>query len=361
MGTPPEPVTERYSTLRGLGWAALAIILYVAMVDAAVETALRGAPSRWIVAGVVAAYAAVAVLLWRRTTWASRATVSFFVLIGLLAFSAWLPGGTTQGITLAGQPTTTVLAFVSAAIVLAAGVAIVSMASLPVAARAILGALAAYGVGAFLLGIAAGTSYPALLHGASLWTRLPFWLQGAFVGALIVTPAAILLQVGKGLRRSPGAPFHGPGLQVLALGAGVLLAVAGLRAPAGTAVASLKFADRAEPVRVAGIVFARGESGGQPVGPSGRFEVGVKTIYAFLSIEGVKGDDKIGAVWSLGAATLYGQQVFPSQVSSVSSGRGRLWFSIEFQDGAAPGGYFLEITVNGRLAQSGNFAIEPKR
>lgn len=72
MGTPPEPVTERYSTLRGLGWSALAIVLYIAMVDAAVETVLRGAPSRWIVAAVVVAYAAVTVLVWQRTTWARR-------------------------------------------------------------------------------------------------------------------------------------------------------------------------------------------------------------------------------------------------------------------------------------------------
>jgi len=56
-----------------------------------------------------------------------------------------------MGITLAGQPTSTVLALVSAAIVLVAGVAIVSMASPPAAARAILGALAAYGSAPFCL------------------------------------------------------------------------------------------------------------------------------------------------------------------------------------------------------------------
>lgn len=351
-----------WPTLRALGWVALAIALYVVLVDAALETVLSGSHLRWIVAGTVAVYAAATAVSWRPTAWPFRAGASVLVLLALLLVTAWLPDGTTRGITLAGQATSTVFTLASAAAVLMTGIALIRSAYLPAIARGMLGALAAYGVLALLSAMATGTTYPALFHGGGPWSRLPFWLQGAFLGSLILAPAAVLLWFGEGLLRSPAAPFHGRGVQVLVMGTGLLIALGGLRAPAGPAALHLMLDDRPAPVRAGPMVFARGESGGEPVGAAARFGRDVKTVYMFLTIEGVKGGDTVGAVWSRGAETVFRQQVTVTQVvGAIPSGKERLWFTLQFPDGAPPGGYVVEVTINGRLAQWGSFAIDPKR
>ena len=114
--------TGRSGVWRAVGVAALAIILYAALVDAAIETFLSGSPVRWWVAGAVALYFALTLALWRwdrprweRLGWSSRATAGFFVLLGVLTLTAWLHGGLTDGVRLLGQPTSTVLATITAA------------------------------------------------------------------------------------------------------------------------------------------------------------------------------------------------------------------------------------------------------
>src|ERR1700686_1295248 len=107
MATNPEP-TKLTLTQPPLAAAGLAIALYIVVIDAAVETFLSGSPVRWWVVGVVATYLALSVGLWRyrrplwqRMGWSASASASFFLLLGLLAFTAWLPGGLRDGVRVA--------------------------------------------------------------------------------------------------------------------------------------------------------------------------------------------------------------------------------------------------------------------
>ena len=222
---------------RRFGAIALALLLYALLADAAVETFASGSPVRWWVAGIIVVYAAASVVLWKRVPgiwdrfgWRDRAAASFFVLLGLLAFTAWRPGGLVAGVKLAAQSTSTIFAAVAAAAVLLSTVVLLrALKSAPLWARAALAVLAAYGFGAFVLGIARHTPYPELLRGASLWVRMPFWLQGAFLGVFVVVPAAVVVEVvAIGRRLAPGSVWSGVMPRVVALLLSVLMAAPAL-------------------------------------------------------------------------------------------------------------------------------------
>ena len=110
--------------IQALGAIALAFLLYALLADAAIETFASGSSVRWWVAGIIVVYTAASVVLWRRPRlwdrlgWRNRAAASFFLLLGLLAFTAWLPGGQVAGVELAAQPTSTVFTAVTAVAVL---------------------------------------------------------------------------------------------------------------------------------------------------------------------------------------------------------------------------------------------------
>jgi hypothetical protein len=224
----------------GVVWATLAIALYVAIADAAVETFLRHSPLRWWIAGAAALYLGLCTAawrllpgIWRRMDWAIQAAVSLAVLLVLLGATAWMPEGLEQGLSLFGQTTATVLAVVSAVVVALSGVLLARISFIPLPGKIAVGLLAAYGVAAFLLAVHAGTPYASLFHGGSLWTRLPFWLQGAFVGGLLLVPLALLLQIGTGIRRITRDKSAEFAFKVIALGLGLAITFAAVRLPAG--------------------------------------------------------------------------------------------------------------------------------
>jgi hypothetical protein len=221
-----------------LAVAGLAIALYIAVIDAAVETFRSGSPVRWWVVGVVAAYLALNVGLWRyrrsawqRIGWSALASASFFLLLGLLAFTVWLPGGLTDGIRVVGQSTSRVLSLITAVVIMLAGISLVRLSWLPRWAKVVAGLLAAYGLAAFVVGIVSGAEFAALLHGDSLWTRLPAWLQGAFLGAFVVVPAGLVLHAAHMLKAAPGVSRAWDLRQGMAMAMGVLIAVCGHTRP----------------------------------------------------------------------------------------------------------------------------------
>ena len=120
MQPQPPPAASSVTTtaapagrLSEIGAAGLTLVLWALLVDAAVETFLSGAPVRWWVAGIVAAYLGLAAVVWRasgdRFGWSRRATASLFVLLGVLALSAWMPDGLTHGVRMLKQPAGIVL------------------------------------------------------------------------------------------------------------------------------------------------------------------------------------------------------------------------------------------------------------
>ena len=253
--------------IRAFGAIASALLLYALLADAAVETFASGSSVRWWAAGIVAAYAAATVALWRRAPrlwgrfgWRNRAAASFFVLLGLLAYTAWLPGGQAAGVTVAAQPTSTLFAAVAAAaVVLSTLVLLRALKTTPLWVRAAVGALATYSLSALAIGIARHTPYSELLRGASVWTRAPFWLQGAFLGAVVVVPVAVgaeLIAIGR--RMAAKGAWSGEMGRAVALALSALMAAPALTLPqsahgiavAGTA-ARFAFADAGQLERAA--------------------------------------------------------------------------------------------------------------
>lgn len=219
--------------LQMLGLTVLAVLLYLVLVDAAVESFVSHSPLRWIICGAVAGYVALSVLLWRKLGWTTKASVSFFVLFSLLAFAAWRPAGSDSPLTLLRQPTSTLLSAATILGILLAGWVLGRFKFLPWPARVALLLLAAYGVAGFVVGIMAHTPYAALLHGGSLWEKLPFWLQGAFLGGLVVLPAALVLQLVAGVSQIRAGELRDWGRQVLVLGLCAIITASGIPSAAG--------------------------------------------------------------------------------------------------------------------------------
>ena len=228
-----SPQTPESRRIPAAGAVALAILLYALLADAAIETLAGGSPVRWWVGAIVMVYGAASVVLWRlmprlwnRLGWRGRAAASFFVLLGLLAFTAWLPGGQAAGIVLIAQPTARVFATVTTAAVLVSALVLLrALKWTPLWARAAVVALAAYGLGAFTIGIARHTAYSELLR-ASAWTGAPFWLQGAFLGVFLVVPLAVVAEsIAVGRSLAAGSAWSAQMSRIVALAASVLMAV----------------------------------------------------------------------------------------------------------------------------------------
>jgi hypothetical protein len=99
----------------------------------------------------------------------------------------------------------------------------------------------------------------------------------------------------------------------------------------------------------------------RPIGRADRFQAGTKAVYAFFDVAGLKPGDTISGTWYKGAGELTEQNIKVSQrTKAAGKSNGPLWFTLTFDNGALPGGYFLEIGINGRVALAGAFAVDTK-
>lgn len=111
---------------------------------------------------------------------------------------------------------------------------------------------------------------------------------------------------------------------------------------------------------ISAITFARGESDGKPVEPADHFKVGVRRVYGFFSFAGLKADDVIRGVWTSGGQKVLEKQfTLPEVFGGRAPDHGTLWLWIQWDKGASAGTYQMEITVNGKVVQSGTFVVEP--
>jgi len=214
-----------------IGYGALAIVLAGLMTDGAAETVLQGSPLRWIVLGATVAALLLMAVLYRRFSSGPAAALGLLSSLAILALIAWLPGGVDSGVTVLGQPTPRVLSSVCAIALLYAVGLFARAKVLSGVMRWMLGGLAAYAAAAFIQGALLLVPYDQILHGQSLLRWLPRWLQGAFLGSLIAFPAAIVLELVRGL-----SPPRRLGRTALHFGAWSLMAVlafAGLTSPIG--------------------------------------------------------------------------------------------------------------------------------
>ncbi len=212
MTEPPTPSSAR-SRLGGYGVALLAVIGYVALADAAIETCWSGFGLRWPVVAATLAFLAVSIWLWRpggkllrRFGPGGAAANAVGGLLLLLAVTAWQPGGQTDGVRLLLQPTPVVLALASiGGVLLSVYVIVQALAPAPrtakLVARAACLLLGSYAIVALAVAVHERPAvYSALFGGNAVWAWLPAWLQGTFVGAFVLMPIAILGQAVRLLR-----------------------------------------------------------------------------------------------------------------------------------------------------------------
>ena len=138
------------------------------------------------------------------------------------------------------QPTAAVLTVVTAAaVVLAAFVLFRAVAGLPstarMVARGVLVAAAVYALASLGLALHEHAPFAALFQGGAVWQRLPRWLQGSFIGAIVLLPLAILVQIVRfahHLRRKEpvGILVH----QATALVMAFVMTLSGVTIPGGT-------------------------------------------------------------------------------------------------------------------------------
>ena len=181
---------------------AIAVIGAAVMIDLAVEMFIGGSALRWWAVAAAAAYLGLIVATRRRGIgWSLQLTIVLVFALGLAAATAWRPAGLADGIRLAGQPTSRVLAGLTAAALIVAIVTILRATVLPLAVRLVVSLLALYGLAAFFLGAWQTTPYQALFAGDSMWRALPRWLQGGVIGGLVALPLALLVALAGGLAR----------------------------------------------------------------------------------------------------------------------------------------------------------------
>jgi len=209
------------------------VLLYLLIADAAVETILSGSPLQWVVLGTVVGYFIVSAALWRYLSSPASAAASVVLVLALVAGTAWLPGGLTQGMAMLRQPTSTVLAGVTGAAILLGTVIVAGWRFVPLWGRLGAGLIALYGLTAVVLGVINRVPYADLFHGHSEWQRLPFWLQGVFLAAALLA-VTFLVHLIHGLVKVRGQRLRAWGLETAVVALALAVAAAGFALPAAS-------------------------------------------------------------------------------------------------------------------------------
>jgi hypothetical protein len=194
---------------RSVTWAANAL-LYVALLDTAVETFLAGSSIRWIVAAIVIAYAAVTVLTWKRVSPNYKVLASLIALLLLVAYSGWSTGSLEAGgIVLARQSAAVVGAALLIVIFLVAAILLVFVRPMPLWVRACAVVASLYLILPLAAGLTQNSGASAALAGMTAPLAHPFWLRGAYLMAEVALPllfAACIATAAIAIaRRRPGA------------------------------------------------------------------------------------------------------------------------------------------------------------
>ncbi len=193
--------------LRRLGALSARLAMDLLLIDAVVETWMSGSPIRLWVAGPVAVYLVLtAVALTQGSRLAAPGLVTqipapFYVLLGLLVATTEDRAGMTHGLVMLTQSTPAVLAAVTLVVTALAAGRFVVPRGLPIWLRAVVFAVGAYAILALGLAVRDPVPFTTLLHGGSYLERLPVYLQGAFVGGLVLVPAAFVRELGISMAR----------------------------------------------------------------------------------------------------------------------------------------------------------------
>ena len=169
------------------------------------------------------------------------ASVSALLFLALLATMAWMPEALVQSVSVPGLSRSSTLTMLGGLGCVLALLTVIRLSRFPMPFRATIGILAVYGLAAFLTGFRDAVPFHELMSGSSLWRQLPFWMQGAFLGALIAVPLALVASLVDAVRRVRLGDGKSWGFkQSLALGLCFLAAIPGTftsARPAGSVMA----------------------------------------------------------------------------------------------------------------------------
>ena len=108
------------------------------------------------------------------------------------------------------------------------------------------------------------------------------------------------------------------------------------------------------------ITFATGESQGRPRQSGIQFSEGEDQFHAFFDYRTLAESDVLTGVWYRGGRTLLRQTTTLADIfGDTPPSTGTVWFTARVHGGFTPGVYRLEISVNDRLVQVGEFRVKP--
>ena len=192
-----QPLRKR----RVINWKWIGLLLArlamdAALADVAWDTWVNGSPARLWVAIPIAAYFAISawsLFLGARLAAPGVVTqtpAAFYLFLAIAGAVTQDPAGLARSIMFLKQPTPVVLAGAAALVAGLAAFRFVTPRGTPWWVRGLFVVIGGYAVGSLGLGAIRGTAFHDLLSGHAEWQRLPQTLQGAYVGAVLLTPAA---------------------------------------------------------------------------------------------------------------------------------------------------------------------------
>jgi hypothetical protein len=173
----------------------------------ALETWWSSSPLRgWVALGTAAYLVAVAWALSQGARpavrgWLVQPPAPVLLFLGLLVATTGMTGGMTNGLRLLGQTTPMLLLGTMLALVVLAGLRLVTANRLTTWIKLIFGVACVYAAAAFVAAIRIHTPLADVLAGRSLWAGLPSWLRGGFLGALVLVPLALVTEILTAIKR----------------------------------------------------------------------------------------------------------------------------------------------------------------
>ncbi|MEX2535207.1 MAG: hypothetical protein WD273_06350 [Trueperaceae bacterium] len=157
-----------------------------------------------------------------------------------------------------------------------------------------------------------------------------------------------------------GSQISGGADSALRHGWRILVALLALSATLGFAQESAQGSDQeSNPGSIGEILFARGERDVEPVDATDSFEEGVRDIYAFFEFENLSATDVISGAWHYEGSLALTQATTTSQVLNTVADvpEGQFFFLLRLNEGAQPGIYRLDLSLNGSLMRSAEFEV----
>ena len=104
--------------------------------------------------------------------------------------------------------------------------------------------------------------------------------------------------------------------------------------------------------KIGPLTFSSGQEDDQPIDEGTQFSSGTEEIFAFFDYSGMTDGAELRQVW-----TIDGEDGLDTTDAWNAGATGSYWISINSSDGLPDGEYELELSVDGKVAQTGQFSI----